>query len=158
MPSLLGWAKCFIECSRQKRHATTMQYWHGCNGMVGTVPAPEFVQAERSRPRVSCDLRVNLIWKNVPRTKMVVSPSHHVPIEGDANVAKYMCRVLCPALYSADVVEATEIDHLLDLADSIVGASSRNQKPALKQANQKLGKVRAWHYLFFFLCCPFFVV
>lgn len=135
-----------------------MQYWHGCNGMVGTVPAPEFVQAERSRPRVSCDLRVNLIWKNVPRTKMVVSPSHHVPIEGDANVAKYMCRVLCPALYSADVVEATEIDHLLDLADSIVGASSRNQKPALKQANQKLGKVRAWHYFFFFLCRPFFVV
>lgn len=110
--------------------------------MVGSTPSAKVIEAQRARPRINCDLRINLIWKNVPRTKMVVSPSHHVPIEGDATVAKYLCRVLCPDLYSTDVIRATEIDTLLDLADSLVGASSRNQKPALKQANQKLGKVR----------------
>ena len=56
---------------------------------------------------------------------------------------RYLCRTLCPDLYPNDVIRATEVDSLLDLAESLINASARNQKPALKQANQVLGKVRA---------------
>lgn len=65
-------------------------------------------------------------------------------------VCRYLCRALYPSLYPADVVRATEVDALLDLAESLINASARNQKPALKQANQVLGKVRTAELLLLF--------
>jgi len=106
------------------------------------VPDADALLAHAAVPRVSTGLRINVIWKDVTSPTMIVSSGMHIPVQGDANIAKYLCRTGAPSLYPEDFAAATEIDGFVDAAVEIASGNAKTQKKTMKDPNTALGKVR----------------
>jgi len=65
----------------------------------------------------------------------VMSPSKQTPVLGEANVARYLARLLTPR-YDSDVVTATQVDTLLDHAAVLL-----HGRDALGAAVKSLGQL-----------------
>lgn len=71
----------------------------------------------------------------------MVSPTRQTYIEGEANIARYLSRLLLPAYDSGDIVTATQIDELLDLAQQqLIRGNNKERSAALRTLNARLGK------------------
>ena len=71
---------------------------------------------------------------------MVASAATHIPIEGDANIAKYICRACCgDQFYPDDIMASITIDSTLEAADKLDGRK-RNDNLVLKPLNAEMGK------------------
>ena len=70
----------------------------------------------------------------------VHTPAAHIPITGEVNIAKFLCRLSSPSLYPEDFVAATVIDQHIDTATKLYGANKKVMKVALKDTNVTLGK------------------
>jgi len=116
------------------------EYWHSSMGDSELRPTEAYLQSHRLRPRIQCDLRINWLWKNVESPVIVHTPSQHVPISGEVNIAKFLCRIASPSLYPEDFVAATTIDQHIDTASKLYGANSKAMKAALKPTNVALGQ------------------
>lgn len=73
----------------------------------------------------------------------MLSPLHQTYIEGEANIARYLSRLLLPAYDSGDIVTATQIDELLDLSQQqLLRGNNKERSAALRTLNAHLGKGR----------------
>ena len=72
---------------------------------------------------------------------MVVSPHNQTPVEGSANISRYVCREFCPELYEGlGLEEALKIDSWLDLASGmLLYGSSKEKASVMRRLNSHLG-------------------
>ena len=74
---------------------------------------------------------------------MVVSPHNQTPVEGTANIARYLCREYYPILYEEanGGIEATaQIDSWLDIVSTtLLRGSAKEKSSVLKRFNSQLG-------------------
>ena len=75
---------------------------------------------------------------------LMVSPGSQLAIQGEANVARYLARLLTPAYDSADITTATEIDHYVDMATQLASGKDKEKASVIKTLNAKLGKSNTW--------------
>jgi len=82
------------------------------------------------------------MWKEDPVSPALMhSPKLQTRIVGDANIARYLCRFLCPMLYNEDNIEAVmDIDRWIETAVQMSNGSSKEKDSALKSMNAHLGK------------------
>ena len=74
----------------------------------------------------------------------MVSPGSQLAIQGEANVARYLARLLNPAYDSADITTATEIDHYVDMTTQLASGKDKEKTSVIKTLNAKLGKSNTW--------------
>ena len=70
----------------------------------------------------------------------MVNPHLQVTIDGEANVARYLSRLLNPAYDDCDPLMATEIDTLIDSARVIKYGPPKMKASVVKGMNVRLGK------------------
>ena len=72
---------------------------------------------------------------------LVVNPQVQSVIVGEANIARYLARLLKPAYDSGtDIATATEIDQFVDMSYPLTWGSAKEKAAVLKTLNAKLGK------------------
>ncbi|XP_034045367.1 aminoacyl tRNA synthase complex-interacting multifunctional protein 2 isoform X2 [Thalassophryne amazonica] len=83
-------------------------------------------------------LGFTLIWKDVPKVQMKFSIINMCPIEGEANVARFLFRLLAP--YPSDPALATLVDNWVDTAFyQLAEGSPKEQAAVLRTLNSALG-------------------
>ena len=72
---------------------------------------------------------------------MIVSPHDQVPVEGIANIARYICRVYCPDLYEDLGLEAASmIDSWLDrIYHTFLVGNAKERASVVRNLNTWLG-------------------
>ncbi|XP_076460585.1 aminoacyl tRNA synthase complex-interacting multifunctional protein 2-like [Babylonia areolata] len=92
--------------------------------------------------RSTYQLAITLVWKKMPRgPTLMVSPTQQTSIQGEANIARYLSRLMRPSYEEADVKIATRVDEMLDLAQlQLIEGSNKERSAALRTLNATLGK------------------
>lgn len=84
-------------------------------------------------------LGFTLIWKNVPTLQMKFSIQNMCPIEGEANVARFLFKLLSP--YPSDPAVATLVDSWVDTAFfQLAEGSTKERAAVLRSLNSALGR------------------
>lgn len=84
-------------------------------------------------------LGFTLIWKDVPKLQMKFSVQNMCPIEGEANVARFLFKLLAP--YPSDPALATLVDSWVDTAFfQLAEGSAKEQAAVLRALNSALGR------------------
>ncbi|XP_059897006.1 aminoacyl tRNA synthase complex-interacting multifunctional protein 2 isoform X1 [Gadus macrocephalus] len=84
-------------------------------------------------------LGFTLIWKDVPKLQMKFSVRNMCPVEGEANVARFLFRLLSPD--PSDVGLATLVDSWVDTAFfQLAEGGAKEQAAALRSLNAALGR------------------
>lgn len=84
-------------------------------------------------------LGFTLIWKNVPKLQMKFSIQNMCPIEGEANVARFLFKLLGP--YPSDPALATLVDSWVDTAFfQLAEGSTKERAAVLRAVNSALGR------------------
>lgn len=92
-----------------------------------------------SYTRQRFQLGFTLIWKDVPKLQMKFSIQNMCPIEGEANVARFLFRLLSP--YPNDPALATLIDSWVDTAFfQLAEGSTKERAAVLRALNGALGR------------------
>nr|XP_020472042.1 aminoacyl tRNA synthase complex-interacting multifunctional protein 2 isoform X2 [Monopterus albus] len=87
-------------------------------------------------------LGFTLIWKDVPKLQMKFSIRNMCPIEGEANVARFLFKLLAP--YPSDPALATLVDSWVDKAFlQLAECGAKKQAAVLRALNSALGH-SAW--------------
>ncbi|RVE69449.1 hypothetical protein OJAV_G00077920 [Oryzias javanicus] len=95
-----------------------------------------------SHSRHMFQLGFTLIWKDVPKLQMKFSVRNMCPIDGEANVARFLFKLLAP--YSSDPALATLVDSWVDAAFfQLAEGSSEERAAALRDLGSTLGR-SAW--------------
>ncbi|XP_070704771.1 aminoacyl tRNA synthase complex-interacting multifunctional protein 2 isoform X2 [Pempheris klunzingeri] len=95
-----------------------------------------------SYARQMFQLGFTLIWKDVPKLQMKFSVQNMCPIEGEANVARFLFKLLAP--YPSDPALATLVDSWVDIAFfQLAEGSAKEQATVLRALNSALGR-SAW--------------
>ncbi|KAM6905594.1 aminoacyl tRNA synthase complex-interacting multifunctional protein 2 [Xenentodon cancila] len=84
-------------------------------------------------------LGFTLIWKKVPKLQMKFSVRNMCPIEGEANIARFLFKLLAP--YPSDPALATLVDSWVDTAFFQLAEGSPKERAAVLRAlNSALGR------------------
>ncbi|XP_064405735.1 aminoacyl tRNA synthase complex-interacting multifunctional protein 2-like isoform X2 [Halichondria panicea] len=88
--------------------------------------------------------KLTLIWKSesvCPSATMVVSPHNQTPVEGLANIARYICRQYCPALYEDQgPMAASQMDNWLEaIIGTLFRGSSKEKASVIRKLNSHVG-------------------
>ncbi|KAI5097344.1 aminoacyl tRNA synthase complex-interacting multifunctional protein 2, partial [Silurus meridionalis] len=95
-----------------------------------------------SYSRQQFQLGFTLIWKDVPKVQMKYSTQSMCPIEGEANVARFLFRLL--GLEPKDPIVATQLDSWVDTAFfQLAEGGSKERAAVLRSLNSALGR-SAW--------------
>lgn len=138
-PALAALASSQLIAASGAASVDVREFYHSSVRKLGVQPDKDKLQAEREKV-LGTGMVINLMWKDVPSPTMVVSPVAHIPIQGDGNIAKYLCRAWGSGLYPADdFVASTKIDSVLDASARLAG-KAKEQKAVLKDINTGLGK------------------
>lgn len=72
---------------------------------------------------------------------MMVSPHNQTPVEGTANIARYLCREFCPELYEGLGPEnSSKIDSWLDaVSGTMLYGGSKEKTSVMRRLNSHLG-------------------
>jgi aminoacyl tRNA synthase complex-interacting multifunctional protein 2 len=71
----------------------------------------------------------------------MVSPTQQTCIEGEANIARFLARLLQPAYDSLDLAASTQIDDILDVVQQqVIQGNNKERAAALRTLNARLGK------------------
>jgi hypothetical protein len=83
-----------------------------------------------------------LIWKDDPMCPSLMHiPKLQTRVIGDANIARYLARLIAPQLYDESDVEASaDIDRWIDASVTLCNGSSKEKDSVLKTMNSSLGK------------------
>ena len=77
---------------------------------------------------------------------LLVSPHNQTPVEGVANISRYLCREYFPALYEegpGGAESASQVDSWLDLFSASLERGSAKEKSAvLRRLNSQLGSAQ----------------
>jgi aminoacyl tRNA synthase complex-interacting multifunctional protein 2 len=86
-------------------------------------------------------LVITLIWRNVNDGPiLMVKPHQQTAIHGEANIVRYLARLLHPAYDEIDPAMATEIDTFLDLSCQLKKGNAKEKAAVLRTLNARLGK------------------
>ncbi|XP_040046670.1 aminoacyl tRNA synthase complex-interacting multifunctional protein 2 isoform X1 [Gasterosteus aculeatus] len=92
-----------------------------------------------SYARQMFQLGFTLIWKDVPKLQMKFSVQNMCPVEGEANVARFLFKLLSP--YPSDPAVATLVDSWVDTAFfQLAEGSSKERATVLRALNAALGR------------------
>ncbi|XP_068192895.1 aminoacyl tRNA synthase complex-interacting multifunctional protein 2 isoform X2 [Antennarius striatus] len=92
-----------------------------------------------SYARQMFQLGFTLIWKDVPKLQMKFSVQNMCPIEGEANVARFLFKLLAP--YPSDPALATLVDSWVDVAFfQLAEGSAKERSVVLRSLNATLGR------------------
>ncbi|XP_044037653.1 aminoacyl tRNA synthase complex-interacting multifunctional protein 2 isoform X2 [Siniperca chuatsi] len=92
-----------------------------------------------SYARQMFQLGFTLIWKDVPKLEMKFSVQNMCPIEGEANVARFLYKLLAP--YPSDPAPATLVDSWVDIAFfQLAEGSAKERATVLRALNSTLGR------------------
>uniref|UniRef100_UPI0037E8B447 aminoacyl tRNA synthase complex-interacting multifunctional protein 2 n=1 Tax=Semicossyphus pulcher TaxID=241346 RepID=UPI0037E8B447 len=84
-------------------------------------------------------LGFTLIWKDVPKLQMKFSVRNMCPVEGEANVARFLFKLLAP--YPSDPALATLVDNWVDTAFfQLAEGSAKERTAVLRALNSALGR------------------
>ncbi|CAL9693410.1 unnamed protein product [Knipowitschia caucasica] len=84
-------------------------------------------------------LGFTLIWKNVPKLQMKFSIQNMCPIEGEANVARFLFKLL--SVYPSDPAQATLVDSWVDTAFfQLAEGGPKEQAAVMRALNSSLGR------------------
>ncbi|XP_029692345.1 aminoacyl tRNA synthase complex-interacting multifunctional protein 2 isoform X2 [Takifugu rubripes] len=84
-------------------------------------------------------LGFTLIWKNVPKVQMKFSIQNMCPIEGEANIARFLYKLLVP--YPSDPAVATLVDSWVDTAFfQLAEGSTKERSAVLRALNSALAR------------------
>ncbi|XP_018526968.1 aminoacyl tRNA synthase complex-interacting multifunctional protein 2 isoform X1 [Lates calcarifer] len=84
-------------------------------------------------------LGFTLIWKDVPKLEMKFSVQNMCPIQGEANVARFLFKLLAP--YPSDPALATLVDSWVDTAFfQLAEGSTKERAAVLRALNSALGR------------------
>ncbi|XP_013889542.1 aminoacyl tRNA synthase complex-interacting multifunctional protein 2 [Austrofundulus limnaeus] len=84
-------------------------------------------------------LGFTLIWKDVPKLEMKFSVRNMCPIEGEANVARFLYKLLAP--FPSDPAVATLVDSWVDTAFfQLAEGSTKERAAVLRALNSALGR------------------
>ncbi|XP_053708092.1 aminoacyl tRNA synthase complex-interacting multifunctional protein 2 [Synchiropus splendidus] len=84
-------------------------------------------------------LGFTLIWKDVPKLQMKFSMQNMCPVEGEANVARFLFKLLAP--YPSDPALATLVDSWVDTAFfQLAEGSAKERAAVLRSLNSALGR------------------
>lgn len=91
-------------------------------------------------------LRLTLVWKSdavCPNITMMVSPHNQTPVQGLANVLRYLTREFSPSLYEGQGPQkASEIDSWMDTVSAVLlndKSSSKEKTSVARKLNSRLG-------------------
>lgn len=104
---------------------------------------PGYMGAVRGRTQVNVEKVVfTYVWKEDLLTPSVMqSPLRQAKIVGDANVGRFLCRMLCPQLYDeSNIDNATLMDKWIDLSVQMTNGSNKEKEAVMKEMNSYLGK------------------
>merc|ERR1719193_1584449 len=124
-------------------HLATVTQKH--SSLASSVPKYYFSVTGGLNGRIRCaveQLVFTFMWKeDAVCPALMHSPKLQTRIVGDANVARYLCRILAPLLYNEDDIDAVvEIDRWIETSVQICNGSSKEKDSALKAMNAHLGK------------------
>lgn len=92
-------------------------------------------------PRSNFQIALSVVWKKVPNgPRLMVSPTQQTHIEGEVNVARYLGRLLQPAYDGSSIVQATQIDEILDTVQQQLIRGNKERAAVLRTLNAWLGK------------------
>ncbi|KAK7507652.1 hypothetical protein BaRGS_00001587 [Batillaria attramentaria] len=93
-------------------------------------------------PRSNYQIALSIVWKKVPSgPHLMVSPTQQTCIEGEANIARFLSRLLQPSYDSGNIIQATQIDEVLDMVQQqLVRGNNKERAGVLRTLNAKLGK------------------
>ncbi|XP_068606239.1 aminoacyl tRNA synthase complex-interacting multifunctional protein 2 isoform X2 [Brachionichthys hirsutus] len=95
-----------------------------------------------SYARQMFQLGFTLIWKDVRKLQMKFSVRNMCPVEGEANVARFLFKLLAP--YPSDPAAATLVDSWVDVAFfQLAEGSTKERSVVLRSLNSALGQ-RPW--------------
>lgn len=82
------------------------------------------------------------VWKENPFCPSVMqSPLLQTRIIGDANIGRYLCRILSPQLYNENNIDQiTAIDKWIDISVQMTNGNTKEKDSAMKSMNSHLGK------------------
>ncbi|XP_077589864.1 aminoacyl tRNA synthase complex-interacting multifunctional protein 2 isoform X1 [Stigmatopora nigra] len=84
-------------------------------------------------------LGFTLIWKDVPKLEMKFSVRNMCPVEGEANVARFLFKLLSP--YPSDAASATLVDNWVDAAFfQLAEGGAKERAVVLRSLNSTLGR------------------
>lgn len=94
--------------------------------------------------RNAFQIGITIIWKDEKSgPSLMVEPNRQSAVCGEANIARYLARLLSPCyddVNAADIVTATQIDVLLDVAASLLRCQSSQSTSMIKSLGAKLGR------------------
>lgn len=95
-----------------------------------------------SMQRTNAQMAITLVWKKVDNgPQLVVDPTASMPVMGEVNIARYLTRLLQPGVDSDDIVKATQVDELLDIAQlQVISGNVKERAAAVRSLNATLGK------------------
>ncbi|KAK3606091.1 hypothetical protein CHS0354_006447 [Potamilus streckersoni] len=129
------------EIMKSKYQVLATSYVHSSVISVDKKLTTAFQNASASR-RSQNQLALSFIWKKVDKDpELVVSPGQHIPIQGEANIARYLNRVMDPDFDNRDIVTATQVDEWLDIAQlQLIHGNSKERAAAVRSLNSRLGR------------------
>ena len=82
-----------------------------------------------------------LLDPRYPEPTMIVSPHRQTPVQGIANICRYLSRQFCPEIYeSLNPVNASQIDSWLDsVSCSYINGNAKEKASVLRHMNSSLG-------------------
>ena len=79
---------------------------------VTSVTKPSLILNTVNKSRSECDLKITLIYMDVPQTRTILSPTRS--ILGEVNLMRYLARLSANQLYEDNSKHINKIDQILD--------------------------------------------
>lgn len=101
-----------------------------------------FSNEDDKSTRSSHQVAITVIWKKVENgPTMIVSPHNQTAIQGEANIARYIMRLIDQDYDTANPVATTQVDDWLDSAQQqLHRGNSKEKTAAVKSLNARLGR------------------
>ncbi|OWF46474.1 uncharacterized protein LOC110455700 [Mizuhopecten yessoensis] len=101
-----------------------------------------FSEQDNNCPRGNHQVALTIIWKKVENgPTLIVSPHKQTAIQGEANIARYIMRLINQDYDNSDVVATTQVDDWLDSAQQQLHRGNTKEKAAaVKSLNARLGR------------------
>jgi len=133
-----------ILCSQLCENFAVLQATYVHSSVSGTVPASlqNLLSSNGSLKRANAQIAITLVWKKVTNgPHLIVDPTQQTPIMGEVNIARYLMRLLQPGCDLSNIVKATQIDELLDLAQlQLLNGNTKERAAGVRSLNSSLGK------------------
>ncbi|KAL8593204.1 hypothetical protein ACOMHN_009859 [Nucella lapillus] len=142
-PSRLPLSLLVLLKQLSRQHSVLTSTFVHSSAVDTPLPLRSFLQnGSTAAARSSYQLALTLVWKKLPHgPRLMVSPTQQTCIQGEANIARYLSRLMRPSYEEADIKSATQVDEVLDLAQlQMIEGSNKERSAALRTLNATLGK------------------